>query len=230
MLLTTTQFRVRPDRTRAFERGVRRVVERAEAEQETRCWYTRRVRAGSINKYYLSLPTPEWASQGAIAPIDRFIEHLFGEEEGSRIVDELWECLESAYRSVAELRTDLSVPEDGRDDFEAPIAMLTRFSPTPAGWEDCERLYAHLREAIGKLDDRRRYGVYQTRIGDLTELWESVPLDDLSQLDGWRTREELLEQAFGPQRGREIHRAFLRGMQSAERELGHLRPDLSHVP
>jgi len=227
MALTTVLSISRiPSKARAHEGLVRRIAERANEKRDAYQWRTYQVVAGDPGLIHFVSEAADFAE---LAKRDltaqSLVLRLFGESEGSKLLDELAGCGNAARFVIGRDRPDLSYPPDARD---APMSVVTVLRVRPGHQDAAEELIRKLAEAIPKLDDPARLLTYQSVIGDLRTLWTVRPIASLSDLDRQLAPNDLLNKAFGSGEGGLIGRAGMEALESVERSILVLRADLSN--
>jgi hypothetical protein len=108
------------------------------------------------------------------------------------------------------------------------VAASTTIRARNGHFEACEELLRKIAEAIPKVDDPSTTITWQPLIGELGQYVVLRPLQSLADLDQQKSPPDLLSEAFGPAEGGLIYRAGLEAIESAERDILILRPDLSN--
>jgi len=227
-LLTVHSARMRPERARTYEAGIRRIAQRAAERKERGHWQAQEVAFGSIGTLYLIQEHVDWAALGEQDPPPVYMARLFGEREGTELYHEMSECLAEVRYTVSQDRPDLSYAPHVRALTPA-LTLVTFLRARPSSIPACEELIGKVAEAIPKADDPSRLFAYQTVIGDLRTYWTVRPIQRVEELDQVLPPHELLVRAFGADEGDRIYRKGIDALQHAERQMTVLRPDLSYL-
>ena len=91
-LLTVHSARMRPERSRTYEAGIRRIAQRAAERKESGHWQAQEVAFGSIGTLYLIQEHVDWAALGEQDPPPVYMARLFGEREGTELYHEMSEA------------------------------------------------------------------------------------------------------------------------------------------
>jgi hypothetical protein len=226
-LLSVLSARIRPERARAYEEGVRRIAQRAAERKEKAHWQAQEVAFGSMGTLYLIQEFADWAGLGEQDPPPTYLTRLFGEREGTKLYHEISECLAELRYTVSQDRPDLSYAPNVRAT--PALTLVTFLRARPGSLPACEELIGKVAEAIPKADDPSRLLAYQTVIGDLRTYWTVRPIQRVEELDQVLPPQELLVRAFGAAEGDRIYRKGIDALQHAERQMTVLRPDLSYL-
>ena len=128
---------------------------------------------------------------------------------------------------MIQLRDDLSTATPREQP--PPLALFTQIRVQPGGQQSLEELIRKVTEASIKLDESRQTLVSQVVIGDLNTYGIAQPLDDLGELDGRRTPQELLLAAFGEAEAQQIFQSAAAQIREVTTTLSTYRPDLSNA-
>jgi hypothetical protein len=225
-LSTVLSISVLPSKLRTFQDQIRRIAERAREKHDEFRWTAHEVVSGNPSMIHFVSELPDFT---ALAKRDitsaALVVRLFGEKEGTRLLDEIGACEAGVRAVIARDRPDLSYPPEQRD---APLAVVTVLRVRPGYQDAAEELIRKLAEAIPKVDDPARLLTYQTVIGDLRTLWTVRPIASLAELDRQLQPIELLNKAYGPAEGGLIGRGGMEALESVERSITMVRPDLSN--
>lgn len=231
-LTSVLSVMLRPDKARAYQQCVAKIAERARAKKDPFRWTAHQTVGGEVGTIHFVSEAPDWASIGARdATPELLILRLFGETDGARMLDEMSACTMSARQTTGRDRPDLSYPPDTKElaRERAPFAVVTTIRARPGQQDACEELIRKIAEAIPKVDDPAHISTYQALIGDLRAYWTVRPLRALGDLDRHAQPSDLLSRAFGAGEGGLVYRTGLEAMESVERSLVILRPDLSNA-
>jgi hypothetical protein len=227
-LITVLRQKIQSGSIAQHERLVRFVAERARNDADTAKW-SAHVSTGSEGRSISFVTGVEgFAALAAAEEVDAMIRRLFGESDGSALLEGLGEAVESESSLVLQPREDLggAVLQLGAP---APLAVVTRLRPTPSGAAGCEDLIRKVIEAASKVDEARRYNVAVPIIGELGTFTVVQGVTDPAQLDQQAALPELLVEAFGSKEGESIFREGVACIQEAQSELSVLREDLSNL-
>jgi hypothetical protein len=231
-LTTVFSVRLRPERARVYQEGVRRICARAAERKDAFHWTTHQPIAGDVGLLHFVSRVDDWAALAARdATPQLLILRLFGESDGAKLGEELVGCTMEARTVIGRDRPDLSYPPDGSPAARAasPLAVVTTIRARAGQQDACEELIRKIAEAIPKVDEPARIATYQTLIGDLRSYWTVRPIDSLAELDRQSIPSDLLVRAFGPSEGGLVYRSGIESMETVERSILTLRPDLSHT-
>ncbi len=210
-----------------YERLVRFIAERARQDSDTFKWNAR-VTTGAAGRSIGFISRVEgFAELSTREEPDAMIRRLFGEADGTALVESLGEGVTSSSYTVATIRDDLSnsPPQPAES---APLILLTRIRATRDGLLGVEELIRKVGEAATKVGDERQTLVLQTTIGDLRAYTVAQAVSDPAQLDQQATVPELLLEAFGQSEGERIFGEGTACIEHVETELSTARPDLSN--
>jgi hypothetical protein len=160
--------------------------------------------------------------------VDAMIRRLFGEADGSALLDGLGEAVQSESSLVMQPREDLGGAVI-QLDAPPPLAIVTRIRPTPSGAAGCEDLIRKVIEAAAKVDESRRYNVAVPIIGEVGTFTVVQGVTDPAQLDKQPEVRDMLIEAFGAKEGESIYTEGVACIQEAQTELSVLREDLSNL-
>ena len=227
-LMSVLRETVQPGAVARYERLVRFVAERARQDGDTIQW-SARVNTGASGRTIGFITRAEgFAELATREEPEAMIRRLFGEADGTAIVETLGDCVSSTINTVATIREDLSsqaVPQPGQ---ASPLILLTRIHATHDGGPGVEQLIRKVSEAATKVGEDRQILVLQTIIGDLRNYAVAQAVPDPSLLDKQATVPELLLKAFGQSKGESIFREGTACIEHVETELSTARPDLSN--
>lgn len=223
---------LRPEKARAYQQCVAKIAERARAKKDAFRWTAHQTVAGDVGTLHFVSESPDWATMGARdATPELLVLRLFGEADGSRMLDELSACTIGSRQMIGRERLDLSYPPDAKElaRERAAFAVVTTIRARPGQQDACEELIRKIAEAIPKVDDPARIVTHQALIGDLRTYSTVRPLRSLGDLDRQSQPSDLLSRAFGPGEGGLVYRAGLGAMEAVDRSLVMLRVDLSNA-
>jgi hypothetical protein len=227
-LITVLRQKVHLGSIARHERLVRFVAERARTDADTQKW-SARISTGSEGRSVNFVTGVEgFAALAGAEEVDAMIRRLFGEADGSALLEGLGEAVESESNLVLQPREDLAGAVL-QLDAPAPLAVVTRLRPTPSGAAGCEDLIRKVIEAAAKVDEARRYNVAAPVIGELGTFTVVQGVTDPAQLDQQAELPDLLVEAFGAKEGESIFREGVACIQEAQSELSVLREDLSNL-
>jgi hypothetical protein len=211
-----------------YERLVRFIAERARQDSDTFKW-SARVNTGAAGRTIGFITRAEgFAELSAREEPNAMILRLFGEADGTALVEALGEGITSSSYSVSTIRDDLSNQAPPQQGEAPPLILLTRIRTTNAGGPGVEELIRKVGEAASKVGDERRTLVLQTTIGELRTYGVAQVVPDPALLDKQATVPELLLKAFGQSEGERIFREGSACIEHVETELSTARPDLSN--
>jgi hypothetical protein len=211
-----------------YERLVRFIAERARQDSDTFKW-SARVNTGAAGRSIHYVTRAEgFAELSTREEPDAMIRRLFGEADGTALVEALGEGTTSTSYLVAAIRDDLSSQAPPEPGETPPLILLTRIRTTHDGGPGVEELIRKVGEAASKVGDERRTLVLQTTIGELRTYAVAQSVSDPAQLDQQATVPELLLKAFGESEGERIFSAGTACIEHVETELSTARPDLSN--
>jgi hypothetical protein len=226
-LITVLSLQTRSDRWQRYEELVQQLAEAAVSRKEESHWTAHQTAFGSLSTIHFANQDDDFAEISSRGTVLDMIERVLGSVEAERFMTEIGDCIISQESSISVDRPELSYPPE-EEGLTFPAAVLTVIEASPSKQEACEEVIRKVAEAIPKVDDKARLITYQTVVGNLARYWTVRPINDLSELDGQRTPQELLIQAFGPAEGGLIYRSGLDAMTSLQRSILVYRPDLSN--
>jgi hypothetical protein len=224
-LFSVSEYTVRPEKFRDFEKLVASIADAARKDAKTGTWMTLTTAIGPARNVSIVMQSETFAERAKIEPGEQLLRRLLGEKKGVEALQAWYECVEDGNSRVLRDRPDLSYPAPPGKP--CPFVMLTRIRSFLAGRRR-SRSSCQTRGGDPKTDDPRRFMTLQPYFGDLREYVTAVGLDHPEQLDAMAAPAELLTRAFGMAEGGLISRAGMQAMAHATRELLMLRPDLSH--
>ena len=211
-----------------YERLVRFIAERARQDSDTFKWNAR-VNTGAAGRTIGFIARAEgFAELSAREEPDAMVRRLFGEADGTALVETLGEGVTSSSYSVSTIRDDLTSQAPPQPGESSPLILLTRIRATNDGVLGVEELIRKVGEAASKVGDERQTLVLQTTIGDLRTYAVVQAVSDPAQLDKQASVPELLLKAFGQSEGEKIFREGTACIEHVETELSTARPDLSN--
>ncbi len=211
-----------------YERLVRFIAERARQDGDTFQWSARVTTGASGRSIGFVTRVEGFAELTAREEPDAMIRRLFGEADGTAIVETLGEGVSGSTYTVSTIRDDLSSqapPEPGQ---ASPLILLTRIHATHDGGPGVEQLIRKVSEAATKVGEDRQILVLQATIGDLRNYAVAQSVPDPALLDKQATVPELLLKAFGQSKGESIFKEGTACIEHVETELSIARPDLSN--
>jgi len=227
-LITVLRQKIQGGSIARHERLVRFVAERARNDADTTKW-SARVSTGSEGRSVSFVTRVEgFAELTAREEVDAMIRRLFGEADGSALLDGLGEAVQSESSLVMQPREDLGGAVI-QLDAPPPLAIVTRIRPTPSGAVGCEDLIRKVIEAAAKVDESRRYNVAVPIIGEVGTFTVVQGVTDPAQLDKQPEVRDMLTEAFGAKEGESIYTEGVACIQEAQSELSVLREDLSNL-
>lgn len=225
-LMTVFSVSIRPGRSGRYEAGVHRVAERAVAEKAPFEWAAHQVMIGPLGTIHYTSECRDWAALATREPVDAMVRRLMGDTVGTQLIEELSECITAERYTVGQERADLSFPPDPHGAMRA-FGVVTLLRARPGGEDAIEELIRKVAQAIPAVKDPRRFTAYQTVAGNMRTYWAVVPLDDIAEIDGFVPLPELLQRAFGAE-GALIYRTGMNALETMERQITVLRPELSN--
>jgi hypothetical protein len=226
-LTTSLRVSVRPDAIHRHEDCVRRLVGRARPDPDSFSWTAYQIVAGVVGAYFYGSEADDWASLTARESTDALTRRLFGEEEGSSLLEQMNNGVTGARLIVFRDRPDLSYFPEQVDQPPAFI-IRTRIRACAGGQDACEELIRKVAETVPKVDDPRRFRTLQTLIGDLNEYSIVRTVSDPAHLDHERTVPDLLNEVFGAAEGGLLLRTGREAIESVQSDLALYRDDLSN--
>ncbi len=210
-----------------YERIVRFIAERARQDKDTFKWNARITTGAAGRTIGFVSRVAGFAELSTREEPDAMIRRLFGEADGTALLESLGEGVTSSSYTVSTIRDDLSnAPPEPAES--APLILLTRIRTTSGGGPGLEELIRKVGEAANKVGDERRTLVLQTTIGELRTYGVAQVVSDPALLDKQATVPELLLKAFGQPEGERIFREGSACIEHVETELSTARPDLSN--
>ena len=226
-LISVSRNSVQQSAIPRYERIVRFIAERARQDKDTFKWNAR-ITTGAAGRTIGFVSRVEgFAELSTREEPDAMIRRLFGEADGTALLESLGEGVTSSSYTVSTIRDDLSnsPPQPAES---APLILLTRIRATRDGVLGVEELIRKVGEAVTKVGDERQTLVLQTTIGDLRGYTVAQAVSDPAQLDKQATVPELLLKAFGQSEGEKIFSEGTACIEQVETELSTARPDLSN--
>jgi hypothetical protein len=211
-----------------YERLVRFIAERARQDEDTFKW-SARVTTGAAGRSIGFVTRVEgFAELATREDPDAMIRRLFGEADGTGLIEALGAGVTSSSYIVSTIRDDLSGQAAPEAAAAAPLILLTRIRATNDGGLGVEALISKVGEAATKIGEERQTLVLQTAIGDLRTYTVAQLVSDPAQLDQQSTVPELLLKAFGQAEGEKIFGEGIGCIAHVETELSTALPDLSN--
>jgi hypothetical protein len=211
-----------------YERLVRFIADRARQDSDTFQWSARVTTGAAGRNIGFITRVDGFAELSGREEPDDMIRRLFGEADGTALVEALGEGVTSSSYTVSTIREDLSNREAPQPGESAPLMLLTRIRATNDGGLGVEELIRKVSEAATKVGDERQILVLQATIGDLRTYAVAQAVADPAVLDQQATVPELLLKAFGQKEGESIFRDGTACIAQVETELSTARPDLSN--
>jgi hypothetical protein len=226
-LITVLSVQTRADRRQRYEELVQKLAEAAVSRKEKSHWTAYQTAFGRLDTIHFASTGADFAEISSRGTVVEMLQRVLGSSEAEKFMTEIGDCVVSEENSISVDRPELSYPP-AEEVSTFPAAVLTVIEASPGKQEACEEVIRKIAEAIPKLDDKARLITYQTVVGNLTQYWTVRPIEELAELDGQRTPQELLIQAFGPAEGGLIYRSGLDAMTRLERNILVYRPDMSN--
>jgi len=227
-LLTVVRNQIQQSAAPRYERLIRFIAERARQDKDTFQWDTR-ISTGTEGRSLSFVTTAEgFGELMAREQPDAMVRRLFGEGDGNALLEALGEGVQSSAYTIATLREDLSNQTFPAPGQPTPVSIVTRLRATNVGGPGLEELIRRVLEAAAKVDEKRRYFVLQTAIGNPRNYAVIQPVTDPAQLDDQPPVPELLAQAFGEKEGAKIFQEGAANLESVESEISTLQPELSN--
>lgn len=226
-LVTVLSVQTRADRRQRYEELVQKLAKAAVSRKEESHWTAYQTAFGRLDTIHFASTGGDFAEISSRGTVVEMVQRVLGSSEAEKFMTEIGDCVVSQENSISVDRPELSYPP-AEEASTFPAAVLTVIEASPGRQEACEEVIRKVAEAIPKLDDKARLITYQTVVGNLTQYWTVRPIEDLAELDGQRTPQELLIQAFGPAEGGLIYRSGLDAMTRLERNILVYRPDMSN--
>jgi hypothetical protein len=226
-LMSMKEVRVRPERTRRYERLIARLAKRARQKNEKWRWETHESAFGPLGTMYFVTAYASYQELAAFGDFEDLAVRVEGEKEAERMLEEVGQCLDAQQLRIALDRPDLSYPPEPIGGI-APATLLMVAQARPGRQEGVEELLRRFAEAIPKTDDPARVMVFQTVIGDISEYTMVRPLEGIGDLDHQNLMPALLNRAYGMAEGGLIYRSGLDAVEHMERSVVVYRGDLSN--
>ena len=227
-LTSVLSVRVQPGGIVRYTAAIQRLADAARKAKEPFTW-------GAYVTLFGDEPTTRFVSNadsfealGKRGTVPELVAHVLGATEAPRFLEEVGACVASQSLTVSVDRPDLSYVPRPFAPGELKAASVTRVVVQPGLRESYEELLRKISEAIPKLDEPAQLMTRQTVIGNLAEYIAIRPLRELSELDAFRTPEQLLTQAFGASEGGLIFRNGGAAIREITREIVGYRADLSN--
>lgn len=226
-VLTIVSYAIHPERAAIFEEALAQVALRARESSSALRWSTGQVICGELGQYMISMRSETVAEAAQRPTAGALLGNLFDTDDARRMLIDLSRSIRDGRTQMLRERSDLSYHPD--PTALAPVAwVILRGLIGRGSQEACEALFSHAAEAIQKLDDPRRFDVWQPVIGNLMEIYSVRPIFELAQLDTIESLSLLLENSFGKSYGSKIHRNGIAAFDETETTLVAYREDLSH--
>ena len=226
-LTSILSVQVRPDRLAQYDEMVRNLAASAVEQRDAFHWTAHQTLYGEVGTLHFVTEDPDFAGIAARGTTPELILRVLGEDEGTKALNSMLECMVSQQVTISLDRPELSYPPEQIDRI-FPAAVVTQIRARPGGQEALEELIRKISEAIPKVGDPSRLIFYQVMVGALAEYWTARPLEDLSELDEQLPPAELLNQAFGAAEGGLIYRTGLEAIEEVKRQILVYRQDLSN--
>jgi hypothetical protein len=212
-----------------YERLVRFIAERAGQDSDTFNWNARVSTGASGSAYGFISRVEGFAELSAREDVGAMIRRLYGDGDGTALLETLGEGVTNSVYTVSRIRDDLSNQPAAQAGEAAPLILLTRIRATRESGLGVEDLIRKVGEAATKVGDERQTLVLQTVIGELRNYAIAQSVSDPTQLDTQKSVPELLLEAYGASEGEKIFREGTACIDHVETELSIARPDLSNA-
>jgi hypothetical protein len=226
-LMSMKQVRVKPERTRRYERLIQRLAKGAREKKEKWHWEAHQSAFGSLGSVFFVTAYASYQELAALGDFANLVLRIEGEQEAERMLEEIGQSLEAQQLRISIDRPDLSYPPEPIAGI-APATLLTVARARPGRQEGVEELLRRFTDAIPKTDDPARVMIFQTVIGDISEYTMVRPLQSIADLDDQNLMPELLNKAFGSAEGGLIYRSGLEAVECLERSVVVYRGDMSN--
>lgn len=226
-ILTIVSYAIRPERAAAFENALEAVARRAAEDSHGLRWTTGQVICGELGRYLISMRSESVAEAARRPSALSLLGKLFEADEAERMLTALAQSIREGRTQLLRQRPELGYNPDPRT--EPPTAwVVLRGLMRRGNQEAAEALLSQAAEAIPRIEDPRRYEVWQPVIGNLLEIYALRPIFDLAELDTIESLSLLLQKAFGKSYGTKVHRNGMASFDETETTLVAYREDLSH--
>jgi hypothetical protein len=227
-LTSVLSVTLRPEGLRDYEDLCREIASTAVDSKEEFTWTVHQNAFGELGRLHFVSQADDFATIGARGLPNELVLRLLGEQRGQEVLRGLAECTLSLRNDVSVDRPELSYAPEPMEPGSHPAAVVTALLARPGHQDAVEELLRKVAEAIPKVDDPARMLAMQTVIGELRQYWTVRPMASLADLDGQRTPDVLLNEAFGAAEGGLIFRAGVEALETARREIVIYREDLSN--
>ena len=228
-LTTSLRVSVRIGDIIEHEEAVRRVAEKAKKDKPALDWIAYQIYAGEGGLYFYTSQAEIMAEILARETTPAMVLRLFGEKNGTALLKQINQGVESIQTLAFQPREDLSCAAEPSLDQPAPFVLRSRIRVCRGGQRACEELLRKVTEAVSKVDDERRFTTLQTVLGDAMEYSIVQLIHDPTQLDRERRVPDLLNAAYGAAEGGALLNAGRDAIDSIQVDLSIHRPDLSSV-
>lgn len=227
-LSNVLSVQIRPEAMRRYEELVQELAQKAQKKGDPLRWTAHATLFGQGPMVHFVSITENFAEIQAQGQTAELIQRVFGESRGASWLEEVGKATLAQESVIATDRPDLSYLREEIQPQDWPLAAVTDVRVRPGGREALEELLRKLAEAIPKVDDPAQLQTSQVVVGDIARYWTVRPLRELSDLDGLRTPDALLDEAFGAAEGGLIFRSGTDAVQEVRREVLTYRADLSN--
>jgi hypothetical protein len=228
-LLSVLSVRTRPEKAQEYEVLTAEIAQRAREAGESFHWAAHQVSMGDLQVLHFTSEAEDFKALSERGQAPDMVARVLGEKQAEKTRIELNACTQEVSLSVFRDRSDLSYQADESPEL-SPMAVITTIRARNGQFEACEELLRKVAEAIPKIGDPARVITWQPVVGELGFYVALRPLQSLADLDQHKGVPDLLSEAFGPAEGGLIYRAGLDAIESAQRDIVILRPDLSNQP
>jgi len=226
-LLNVLSVRTRPEKAQEYEALAADLAQQARDAGESFRWTAHQVIMGDVGVIHFASQVQDFNAISERGQTPEMVARVLGEAKAKQAMEAFGACTQEVRISVFSDRPDLSYqPDEG--GAISPAAVSTTIRSSNGHFEACEELLRKIAEAIPKVGDSARMIAWQAVIGELGQYVALRPIDSLAELDQHKSPADLLSEAFGPAEGGLIYRSGLDAIESAERDILILRPDLSN--
>ncbi len=228
-LLSVLSVRTRPEKAQEYEALAADLAQQAHDAGESFHWTAHQVGMGGVGVLHFASQAQDFKAVSERGQTAEMVARVLGDAQARQTMQAFGACTQEVRISVFNDRPDLSHQPDEAGTL-SPLVVSTTIRARNGQFEACEELLRKVAEAIPKLGDPARMTTWQPVIGELGLYVVLRPIESLADLDQQKTPPDLLSGAFGPAEGGLIYRSGLDAIDSAEREILILRPDLSNLP
>jgi quinol monooxygenase YgiN len=226
-LLNVLSVRTRPEKAQEYEALVADLAQQARDAGESFRWTAHQVIMGDTGVIHFASQVQDFNAMAERGQSPEMVARVLGEARAEQAMRAFGACSQEVRVSVFTDRPDLSYQPD-QGGAMSPATVSTTIRARNGQFEACEELLRKLAEAIPKVGDSARMIAWQPVIGQLGQYVVLRPIESLADLDQQQSPPDLLSGAFGPAEGGLIYRSGLEAIESAERDVLLLRPDLSN--